>query len=127
MKFLVLMTEPEHFDRWDASDDTEQQAVLDAYARFTDAVRARGAVLYGDALARPERARTLQPGAGPDRPVTEGPYAESVEQLGGFYVVEAPTMADVIEATRLLPREYTIEIRPLLDVYQGVTWPLRGR
>ncbi|CAM3372655.1 YciI family protein [Occultella aeris] len=126
MKFLVLMTEAEHFDRWDASDDAAQQAVLDAYARFTDAVRARGAVLYGDALARPEQARTLQPGDGEHRPVTEGAYVESVEQLGGFYVVEAPDLAGVTEAARQLPREYTIEIRPLLDVYQGVTWPLRA-
>jgi hypothetical protein len=127
MKFLVLMTEPGHFDRWDASDDGEQQAVLDAYARFTDAIRTRGAVLYGDAVARPEQARTLQPGDGADRPLTEGPYVDAVEQLGGFYVIEAADLADVTEATRLLPREYSIEIRPLLDVYQGVTWPLRGR
>lgn len=123
--FLVLMTEPEHFDRWAAGSGMEQQAVLDSYRSFTDAVRAQGAVRYGDALARPESARTLRPGAG-DRAVTDGPFAETVEQLGGFYVVELPDLATAIELTRLLPPEYTIEVRPLLDVYPDVDWPLRG-
>ncbi len=128
MKFLVQMTRPDHFDRWDASSDTEQQAVFDAFRAFTDAVRARGTLHYGDALSRPEHAVTLRPGDPTDRPATQGPYAEAVEQLGGFYVVDLPDLDSAVEAARLLPAAYTIEVRPLLDVYADVEWqvPLRG-
>ena len=51
-------------------------------------MRERGKVVCGDALDRPGAARTVQPDG---RPVTDGPYAETVEQVGGFYMVECPT------------------------------------
>ena len=45
--------------------------------------------------------------------VTDGPYAETVEQLGGFYLVELPDLDAAVEAARLLPSAYTIEVRPV--------------
>ena len=85
MRFLVLMAEEDHFDKWEAASEQEQQAFFDGLAAFTAAVRDRGEVLFGDALARPERAQTVRGGS-----TTEGPYAETVEQVGGFYVVDLP-------------------------------------
>jgi len=112
MRFLVLMTEPDHFARWDASSEAEQQAVFDDFRAFDEAVAARGGeIVGGEALTRPSEARTLQPGA--VRVVTEGPYAETVEQLGGFYLVELPDLDAAVEAARLLPSAYTIEVRPV--------------
>jgi len=122
VKFLVLMTEPDHFDRWDASSDADRQAVFDAFRAFTDAVRARGVLRYGDALSRPEEAVTLRPGSAADRPLTQGPYAESVEQVGGFYVIELPDLDTAVEIARLLPPDYAVEVRPLLDVYPDTAW-----
>jgi hypothetical protein len=78
------------------------------------AVEERGAVLGGEALGGPDGARTLHPGAA-DRPVTEGPFAETVEQLGGFYLVELPDLDTAVDLCRLLPPEYTIELRPVVD------------
>jgi hypothetical protein len=114
MKFLVLLTEVDHFDAWDAISDEGRRQAIDAYNAFVDAVRERGAILAGDALHRPEEARTLQPG--PERTVTDGPYAETKEQLGGFYYVELPDLETAVELAGLLPREYTIEVRPALDI-----------
>jgi hypothetical protein len=112
MRFLVLMTEADHFARWDAASEAEQQAVFDQFQAFDDAIAARGGeIVGGEALTRPTEARTLRPG--PDRVVTEGPYVETVEQLGGFYLVELPSLADAVEAARLLPSAYTIEVRPV--------------
>jgi hypothetical protein len=71
-------------------------------------------VVLGDALARPDASVTLRPGAG--RPATEGPYAETVEQVGGFYVVDLPDHATAVELARLLPSEYSVEVRPMLGV-----------
>jgi hypothetical protein len=114
MRFLVLMAEAGHFDRWDAADDAYRERCFADYNAFAAAVEQRGSVVLGDALERPERARTLRPDAA--RTATQGPYAETVEQLGGFYVVDLPDLDTAVELAGLLPREYTIELRPMLGV-----------
>ena len=114
MRFLVLLVEEDHFERWENADDDYRQRCFDDYNAFADAVRARGKLVLGDALDRPDTARTVRPDAA--RTVTDGPYAETVEQLGGFYVVELPDHDTAVELVRLLPREYTVEVRPMLEV-----------
>ena len=110
MKFLVLMAEEDHFARWDAASEQQQQSFFDALSAFSTAVRERGEVLAGEALARPERAVTLRDGA-----ATEGPYAETAEQVGGFYLIELPALEDAVAAARLL-KVPSVEIRPILDM-----------
>jgi hypothetical protein len=114
VRFLVLMAEEGHFDRWENADDDYRQRCFDDMNAFAEAVRERGKLVFGDALDRPGAARTIQPDVA--RMVTDGPYAETVEQLGGFYVVELPDHDTAVELARLLPREYTIEVRPMLEV-----------
>ena len=46
---------------------------------------------------------------------TEGPYAETVEQVGGFYVVDLPSQEHAVETARLLPVS-SVEVRPILDM-----------
>ena len=110
MKFLVLMAEKDHFDTWEATTEQEQEAFFEGLAAFTAAVRERGQVLLGEALDRPERAVTLRGDT-----TTEGPYAETVEQVGGFYVVDLPSIEAAVETARLLPVP-AVEVRPILDV-----------
>jgi hypothetical protein len=114
-RFLILMAEPDHFARWDATDEAAQEEVFAAYRAFTAAVRERGQFRGGEALTHPKNARTLRPD-GNGRQLTEGPYAETVEQLGGFYLVELPDLRTAIEVASLLPRDYNIEVRECLDV-----------
>lgn len=114
MRFLVLLAEADHFDKWDAADDALKKRTIDDFNAYGDAVRARGEIVSGDALTRPEEARTVQPGV--DRAVTDGPYAETKEQVGGFYVVDLPDLETAVELAKLLPREYTVEVRPTLEV-----------
>jgi hypothetical protein len=114
VKFLVLMTEKDHFDKWDDADDALRQRTIDDYNAFGDAVRARGTLVVGDALLRPDETRSIQPGI--ERSVTDGPYAETVELLGGFYVIDLPDLATAVEIAALLPREYTVEVRPTLGI-----------
>ena len=56
----------------------------------------------------------MQPGA--DRLVTDGPFAETVEQLGGYYLIDAPDLDTAVELAKLLPREYAVEVRPTVEV-----------
>ncbi|MEV5966201.1 YciI family protein [Kribbella sp. NPDC051952] len=114
-RFLVLMAEPDHFARWDAADEATQEEVFAAFRTFTAAVRERGRFRGGEALTHPKNARTLRPD-GDGRRITEGPDAETVEQLGGFYLVELPDLQAAMEVASLLPRDYDIEVRECLDV-----------
>lgn len=111
MRFLVLLAEADHFDTWDALGPEDRQRAIDDYNAFGDAVRAQGTLIVGDALHRPERARTLRQGQ-----VTDGPYAETKEQLGGFYLVDLPDLDTALEIAAFLPREYTVEVRSTLDI-----------
>jgi hypothetical protein len=114
MKFLVLMAEQDTWERWNALSDSEQQDVFDSFTAFTEAVKERGTVLAGEALDRAESARTVRPGAG--RPVTEGPFAETVEQLGGLWLVDLPDLDSAVDAAKLLPEAYSVEVRPVVDM-----------
>lgn len=106
MRFLVQMAEADHFERWAAIDAEGRErffATLQAYHR---AVSERGTVVAGEGLAGPDRAVTLRGDV-----VTDGPYAESVEQVGGFYLVDLPTREDAIETARILSALVTVELR----------------
>lgn len=111
MRFLVLMTEEDHYARWDAATEAEQQAAFDCMSAFTAAVAERGSVVHGEALARPEEARVVRAAA-----VTEGPYAETVEQLGGFFLIDVPDLDTAVAHAKLLPPAWTIEVRPVVEM-----------
>lgn len=114
MKFLILLAEADHFDKWDAADGQHRARCFDDYNAFAHGVREQGELITGDALHRPETARTVQPG--PDRLVTTGPFAETVEQLGGFYLIDVPDLPTATRLAALLPRELHVEVRPTLDI-----------
>ena len=114
MRFLLLLGSEDHFDTWDDADEALRRRVIDDYDAFGDAVRRCGTLVVGDALHRPETARTLRSGA--ERVVTDGPFSETKEQIGGFYVIDVPDLATAVELAALLPREYTVEVRPTLGV-----------
>jgi hypothetical protein len=114
---LVLLIEEDHFSKWEAADNAEREATYQAFSAFQKAVKERGSIVAGEALSSSDTAHTLGPG--PDRTVTEGPFAETVEQLGGFYVIDVADRGTAIELARLLPSAYTLEVRECLDVEVG--------
>jgi hypothetical protein len=118
MKFLVLMAERP--GGWDTATPDERQQVMDAHRAFHAAVQERAVMVAGEALAESPTARTLRHEDG--KPVvTEGPYAEGVEQLGGFYLVEADSMELVLDLCEHLPSAYAVEVRPVIQIegYEG--------
>jgi hypothetical protein len=119
MKFLVLMAEEDTWDRWNAATRAEQDRMMGQLAEFAAAVEKQGTLLAGEALRRPEEARTLRPAVGGSRPVTEGPFAETVEQLGGFYLVELDDLETAVTTARLLPDAWTIEVRPVAEMLES--------
>ena len=78
-------------------------------------------ILSGEALGDGSMATTLRTRGG-EMTVTDGPFAEAAEQIGGYYLLEAPDLDTVIELCRILPA-YDIDIRPVLDI--ALTGPSR--
>jgi hypothetical protein len=115
VKLLVLLTEEDPEANWDNAGEGERDAIMRAHDDYAKAVRERGSILSGEALGGVATARTLRTVDG-KRQVTDGPYAETVEQLGGFYLLDLPDLETALDLCRLLPDHYVIEVRPAIDI-----------
>ena len=88
-------------------------AVVDAHSKFVEQVFALGGSLAGgEALAPPTTATTIKGGG----TVTDGPFVESKEALGGYYSFEARDLDHAVEIAKLCPAPFGgVELRPLVD------------
>jgi hypothetical protein len=86
-----------------------------AHRDWGHAVAASGAtIVAGEALQPTATATTIRAGADGSRLMTDGPFAETKEALGGFYVVDAADLDAAMALARALPGE-TVEVRPVID------------
>ncbi|MFN8193215.1 MAG: YciI family protein [Nocardioidaceae bacterium] len=114
MRFLVLMADD---GIWDRLDDDGRKAVMQAHLTFAEVAGQRATIVAGEALAASSEALTMRAaGDSASRALTDGPFAETAEQLGGFYLLEADSRDVVVDLCRLLPASYTIEIWPTVDI-----------
>lgn len=117
MKYLLMLVQSPAFEaEWEAMDDAAQAEVLAEFERFDAEATARGVkILGGNELGLSHTATTVRREEGSDElVVTDGPYAEIAEHLGGYYEVEARDLDHVLEAVRFLPAG-TVEIRPIVE------------
>ena len=112
MRYLALLGSDE--SDVPAPGTPERDEMHAGYVRF--AQLAADAILAGEALQPATTARTVRHGDGGEPLVTEGPYAETAEALGGFYVLEADTLDDAIALAREIPtaRHGWVAVRPLV-------------
>ncbi|WP_130014824.1 YciI family protein [Serinicoccus sediminis] len=102
-------------DRWWTSMSlAERTEGYAQYARLGEALAAGGHRVVGGAeLTRTSEARSIPAGGGP---ATDGPYAETVEQVGGYYQVETDDLDGLVECFQIIARTGDgIEIRPNVD------------
>ncbi|MGG5257736.1 YciI family protein [Phycicoccus avicenniae] len=107
---------------WEAASPEERQEYFDAHHAFERYVDEHGRRLSSGALCDADTATTVHPGRGEERTVTDGPFVELAEQVGGYYDVELPDLDAAIAAARLMPSAYTVEIRPVMVIegYESV-------
>ncbi|WP_165368652.1 YciI family protein [Serinicoccus sediminis] len=117
MKYVILLMSEGEMPAWSALSEEEQQAGMARFEAFDAACRAREGVeiLAGEALGAGDTATTVRTRGG-ERIVTDGPYAEAVEQLGGFYLLQAPDLDVVLDLLTVLP-PYDIQVSPVVDPY----------
>jgi hypothetical protein len=118
MKYLLSIYNDE--SSWDSNTPDQIQEIMDAYSAFGREVEERGAFLAGEGL-QPTSAATTVRVRNDERLITDGPFAETKEQLGGFYLLECKDLDEAIEFAAKIPgaRDGSIEVRPVMN-YEAV-------
>jgi len=115
MKYMFMLFGDE--ESWAGMSDEERQAEYARHGAFAEALVAAGKIPAGEELAPSHTATTLRLDAGGE--VTDGPFVESKEQLGGFYIIDCADLDEALAWARKLPMfGGAIEIRPIVE-YQG--------
>ena len=112
MKFLLLIYDEEK--RWNKNGKPDYGSELEEYRAFGKEFAA--AIQGGNALQPTKTARTVRVRDG--KPLTtDGPFAETKEQLGGFYMLNCDNLDEAIEIAAKIPgaRHGSIEIRPVME------------
>jgi hypothetical protein len=102
---------------WQNATPEDSQATMDAYYKFTNDIRERGLMQAGEALQPFTTATTVRVRNG-ETLTTDGPFAETKEQLGGFYIVDCKDLDEATEIAARIPgaESGSIEVRPVMDV-----------
>jgi hypothetical protein len=109
-KYMILIYEDEK-GYADASPDVFQ-SVMEAHTRFAGQVGEKGGqLLSGDALQPTPTATSIRGDV-----VTDGPFAETKEALGGYYLIEARDLDQALDIAKLCPARFGgVEVRPIME------------
>ena len=119
MKYICLGYIEEN--KWETMSESERNAMLDECFNYDDVLRENGHFAGGQALQSPRNATTLRWQGGKGL-VTDGPYAETKEQLGGILVLEATDLNQAIQLMSKHPgvKAGPFEIRPAADLTEMI-------
>jgi hypothetical protein len=115
MKYALLIYASEQ--EWASQSEEQAQAVNQEYMAFTKDIIDRGLMKGGEALQGMATATTVRVRDG-ETLTTDGPFAETKEQLGGFYLVDCKDLDEAIEVAARIPdvRRGSIEVRPVMEI-----------
>jgi len=115
MKYLCLIYSDE--SQWPKLPQSESEKMLVEYREFGEGIKASGHHVAGFRLHPTSMATTVRIRNG-KLSTTDGPFAETTEQLGGFYLVEAKDLNEAIQIGSRIPgaRVGSIEVRPVWEV-----------
>lgn len=112
MKYLCLIYENE--GAWATMSKEEGDRIMGEYMTFTEDITKSGHMVQGDALQPTSTATTVRMRNG-KLSTTDGPFAETKEQLGGYYLIEARDLNEAIQVGSRIPaaKSGSIEVRPI--------------
>ena len=113
MKYLCLIYDDE--STWGKMPKEQADAMMGEYYAFTEGIKKSGQYVAGDALQPTQTATTVRVRNGKIS-TTDGPFAETKEQLGGYYLINAKDLNDAIQVASRIPsaRVGSIEVRPIM-------------
>ncbi len=114
-EYVVLL--PGDEAQWASTSAADKEAVYAIHREFAQALDERGhKVTGGSELADSSEAKVLRTDADGNHTITDGPYAETVEQLTGFYIVQSDDLDDLLDVCKILGRgEGAIEVRAAVE------------
>jgi hypothetical protein len=114
MKYMLLIYHEEQ--SWNSHTESEHQGIYREYRELIQRLQSAGQYQAGDQLQSTKTARTVRVRNGQPL-VTDGPFAETREQLGGFFLIEARDLGEAESIAALIPsaRTGSIEIRPVVE------------
>jgi hypothetical protein len=117
MRYLCLIYDDEK--KVSTMPKAESDAFMGEYFAFTDGIKKSGHYLGGEALQPVQSATTVRVRNG-KLSTTDGPFAETKEQLGGFYLINARDLNDAIQVAAKIPsaRLGSVEVRPIMEFDQ---------
>jgi hypothetical protein len=115
MRYLMLLYGDEA--REQALSDDERRAIVNEHIAFAGRLRGENAHVTGEALTSPSEAKVMRR-EGESPVVTDGPFAETKEQIGGFYVLECPGIEEALSWAEQVPKSpgLVVELRPVASV-----------
>ena len=117
MRYLCLIYEDEKW--WDKASQDEMQKGMAEYGAFTDSIKKSGKYIGGEALQPTKTATSVRVRNG-KLSTTDGPYVETKEQLGGYYLINAKDLNDAVQVASRIPgaQHGTVEVRPIMEFNQ---------
>jgi hypothetical protein len=117
MRYLCLIYDEEK--KLAAMSQKESDAFMGEYFAFTDGIRKSGHYIGGEALQSVQTATTVRSRNGKIS-ATDGPFAETREQLGGYYLINAKDLNEAIQVAAKIPsaRLGSVEVRPVMEFDQ---------
>jgi hypothetical protein len=114
MKYLCLIYDDEK--KFATMSKEEGEAFMGEYFAFTEGIKQSGHYLGGNALQPVSTATTVRNRTG-KLSTTDGPFAETKEQLGGYYLIEARDLNDALQVAAKIPsaRTGSVEVRPIQE------------
>jgi hypothetical protein len=115
MKYMLLIYQDE--SSWGTLTETQRNEIYAAYGKYSEDIVASGHFVSGSELKPVATASSVRVRDG-KRLVTDGPFAETREQLGGYYLVEAGDLDEALGLAARIPSAAvgTIEVRPLAEM-----------
>ena len=114
MKYLLALIGDE--SRWAERTPEEMQEVMKAWDAYTNEAIEAGVHLGGEGLQPSATATTVRIQESGEPIVSDGPFAETKEQLGGYYLLDCKDLDDALEWAKKIPMPGgTVEIRPVMD------------
>ncbi len=112
--YAILL--PGDENRWESTSAEDRAAMYGVHREFSELLAARGHKVVGGAELTHSREAKVVRGSGDAMTVTDGPYAESVEQLTGFYLVESDEVDDLLRIASMLGGDFGgVEVRATVD------------
>jgi hypothetical protein len=118
MQYMLLIYGDE--SSWGNRSEEERGQMMQAYGDYTQELRDSGAMIAGDALEPTQTATTVRV-QNDETLTTDGPFAETKEQLGGYYLIEASSLDEALEWAAKIPgaRHGSVEVRPVMVFEDG--------